>query len=130
MIKTRTWVILLLFILLLSGGAALWLYSRSAPGMTANIYQNGVCIRSIDLSRVTQAETYTVESEQGTNVIRVEPGRICIQEADCPDQVCVHAGWLSDSAAPIVCLPHRLVIRLEQEAAGSAAPGQIDGVSQ
>ena len=128
MIKTRTWIICVAAALLLSAGAALWLHNRPAPGKTANIYQDGVCIRSIDLSRVTGPETYSVETELGRNVIQIEPGRICILEADCPDQVCVHAGWLTGSAAPIVCLPHRLVIRLED---GSAANEiQIDGVSQ
>ncbi len=130
MIKTRTWVIILLLVLLLSGGAALWLNSRSASGMVANIYQDGVCIRSIDLSRVTTAETYPVESDAGVNIIQIEPGQIRILEADCPDQVCVQAGWLTDSAAPIVCLPHRLVIRLEKTAAGNQTDLQIDAVSQ
>ena len=130
MIKTRTWVIILLLVLLLSGGAALWLNSRSASGMVANIYQGGVCIRSIDLSRVTTAETYPVESDAGVNIIQIEPGQIRILEADCPDQVCVQAGWLTDSAAPIVCLPHRLVIRLEKTAAGNQTDLQIDAVSQ
>lgn len=134
MIKTRFWIAGIILALLLSAGAALWLHNRPAPGMTANIYQDGKCIHSIDLSKVTAAETYTVESALGTNVIRIEPGRICMLEADCPDQVCVHAGWLTDSAAPIVCLPHRLVIRLEQTAS-SIIPqqmdaGQIDAVSQ
>lgn len=129
MIKTRTWIIVILLALLLSGGAVLWLHSRSAPGMVANIYQDGVCIRSVDLSRVAAAETYTVESDAGVNVIQIEPGRIRILEADCPDQVCVHAGWLTDSAAPIVCLPHRLVICLEETAAEQPEP-PIDAVSQ
>ncbi len=120
----------ILLVLLLSVGAALWLGGRSASGMVANIYQDGVCIGSIDLSQVAEAETYTVECDTGTNVIRVEPGRICILEADCPDQVCVQAGWLTDSAAPIVCLPHRLVIRLEEKAGTQAAPSSIDAVSQ
>lgn len=130
MIKTWTWIIVLLLVLLLSGGAALWLNSRPAPGMVANIYQDGVCIRSVDLSRVTTSETYTVESDAGVNVIQIEPGQIRILEADCPDQVCVQAGWLTDSAAPIVCLPHRLVISLEETAAENRTDLQIDAVSQ
>lgn len=135
MVKTRVWLIGILLVLLLSAGAALWLGGRSAPGMAANIYQDGVCIASIDLSRITGMETYTVECDAGTNVIQIEPGRICVREADCPDQVCVRAGWLTDSAAPIVCLPHRLVIRLEETASGNPIPeltdrNQIDGVSQ
>ena len=53
-------------------------------------------------------------------MIRVEPGRIAVIGADCPDKVCVEAGWRSDSASPIVCLPHRLVIRIEHSAAAES----------
>lgn len=116
----------ILFLLLLFAAIALQLRGGAAPGMVANIYQDGVCIRSVDLSQVTEHETYTVESSLGTNLIQIEPGKICVLEADCPDQVCVRSGWLADSAAPIVCLPHRLVIRLEK----AAASEQIDTVSQ
>ena len=76
------------------------------------------------------AHYLTVESDAGVNIIQIEPGQIRILEADCPDQVCVQAGWLTDSAAPIVCLPHRLVIRLEKTAAGNQTDLQIDAVSQ
>ena len=50
--------------------------------------------------------------ERGSNTIQVEPGRIRVLEADCPDQVCVRQGWISDEVTPIVCLPHRLVIQV------------------
>ena len=36
------------------------------------------------------------------------------KEADCPDQICVSRGLIQKSGQSIVCLPHRLVIRLEQ----------------
>lgn len=124
MIKTRYWAAGIVLVLLLSAGAALWLGGRPAPGGTADIYQDGVCIRSIDLSAVSETEYYTVESAAGSNVVEIAPGRIRILEADCPDQVCVDSGWLSDSAAPIVCLPHKLVIRLVQ----NPLAAQIDGV--
>jgi hypothetical protein len=126
MVKTKTWVIGILAALLLCAGCALWLSTRSSPGTVANIYVDGACIRSVDLSRVTGTETYTVEDDLGVNVIQIEPGRIRVLEADCPDQVCVDAGWLTDSAAPIVCLPHRLVIRLE----GRGADVSVDAVSK
>jgi hypothetical protein len=126
--KTRTWVALIVALLALFGALALWLSGRSAAGRVANIYVDGVCVRSVDLSKLKEGETYTVETEGGQNVIQIEPGRVCVQSADCPDQVCVQAGWLTDSAAPIVCLHHRLVIRLEES--GSAEDVTIDGVSK
>ena len=59
-------------------------------------------------------------------MIRAEPGRIAVVAADCPDRICVREGWLSDSASPIVCLPHRLVIRIEKNAADSGpAPDAV-----
>lgn len=129
MLKTRTWILILAAVLLASGLLALWVWTRPSEGTIANIYQDGVCIYSIDLSAVTEGYEMTIEDENGVNVIRVEPGRICVLEADCPDQVCVQAGWLSDSASPIVCLPHRLVIRLE-ETAGAESEPDIDSVSK
>lgn len=126
MVKTRIWIIILAAVLLVSGGAALWLNSRTAPGMTANVYQDGICIASFDLSAVTGTVRREIRCEHGVNVIEAERGRIRVAEADCPDQVCVRAGWLTDSAAPVVCLPHKLVIRLEEHAASSAP----DGVSR
>ena len=112
--------------LLICLGLSLWLFQGGSRGTVANVYQNGVCIRSIDLAAVTEGYTFTVTDEAGENVVEVAPGRIRVLSADCPDQVCVRMGWLSDAAAPIVCLPHRLVIRIET----APAEGAVDTVSQ
>jgi len=127
-LKTRTWILIFAGLLLISGALALWLPTRKAAGTVANIYVDGQCVRSIDLSAVTEPFTFSVAGERGENRITVEPGRICVSHADCPDQICVQAGWLTDSASPIVCLPHHLVIRLER-APGSDG-GAIDSVSR
>ena len=53
--------------------------------------------------------------------MEVRAGAIRVSEADCPDKICVGMGWLTDGAFPIVCLPHRLMIRLKGTAADAAA---------
>lgn len=130
MVKTRTWIVIIALIFTVSAVLCIWLSGRKAAGTIANIYQDGVCIESIDLSLVTEGYEFTVTGENGENTIRVERGRIGVISADCPDKVCVKDGWLSDSASPIVCLPHRLVICLEQSAAADQTDLQIDAVSQ
>ena len=45
--------------------------------------------------------------------------------SDCPTQDCVHTGTITRSGQSIVCLPARIVIRLE---GGEAAPGDVDAV--
>ena len=125
MLKTRTWVLLFLVLALVLCALTAILLSRHSSGTVVQVVQDGVVIREIDLSRVAERYTFEVTWPQGgSNLVTVEPGRICVSEADCPDQICVSQGWLSDQAAPIVCMPHRLMIRLKDEAA------QADAVAQ
>ena len=121
MIKTRTWVIAIAAAAAVLAVASFLLLNARKEGAVVQIVQDDTVIREIDLSRVRKAYSFTVESaDGGSNTILVEPGRICVSEADCPDQICVHQGWLSDQVLPIVCLPHRLVIMLKDPAAASA----------
>lgn len=80
---------------------------------TADIYQNGELIASIPLDQVQEPYRFTVTGDGGcVNEIEVRPGSIGIISADCPDKLCVHQGFLSDSRLPVTCLPNRLVILL------------------
>ena len=128
MIKNRTWIIIFAVLLLLSLGAASLIFLKPTSGSVANVYLDGELIRSIDLSEVTEGYEFTVQSERGINVVRVEKGRICVKEADCPDKVCVRSGWLGSAAAPICCLPHKLVIKIEKD--GNAGGDVPDAVSK
>lgn len=132
MIKTRTWILLIGILLILSVSSLVLMQSgKSAEAATASICLNNVCIRTIDLSEVDEPYSFPVTGENGTNLISVENGRIRVSEADCPDQVCVNQGWQSDGLTPIVCLPNKLVIRLEANETASASDDLgLDGVIQ
>ncbi len=111
MLKTKTWIALFaVFAAILALLSFLLLRQRGA-GTTVEILRDGEVIREIDLSRVTEEESFRVEWDGGYNLVEVRPGAIRVSEADCPDRICVGMGWLTDGAAPIVCLPHRLMIR-------------------
>lgn len=111
--STKFWVILIGLILTGSAALSFLLFSGRTAGGTASIYQDGVLLETIDLSAVAEPYTFTVEWEGGYNLISVEPGRICVAGADCPDQVCVRQGWIANDVVPIACLPHRLIIRID-----------------
>jgi len=51
----------------------------------------------------------------GYNIIQIQNHEIRISEADCPDLTCVKTGVLRSETLPIVCLPHRLIIRYAEE---------------
>ena len=117
MMKTRTWIVLFSLLAVLLALLSLLLLRQRREGTTVEILLDGAVIREIDLSRVYREESFRVECPEGYNLITVRPGAICVSEADCPDRICVRMGWLTDGAAPIVCLPHRLMIRLKAPAA-------------
>lgn len=126
--NTKVWIFIIGIVFSVSLISSFLIFKSPAKGTVANIYEDGVCIKSIDLSNVTNAYEFTIETEHGTNVISVEKDKISISEADCTDQVCVNQGWISNSVTPIVCLPHKLVIKLEDTAKNSQT--DFDTLSQ
>ena len=125
--KTRNWIILMLCLLGAALAAALALRHLNS-GQIANIYQDGICIRSVDLGHVDAPYRFTVTDSSGhENVIEVAPGQIRVAEANCPDQICVHTGWLSRGIRPIVCLPAKLTISLDRTAQRDDL--DIDGIA-
>ena len=120
--KTR--VILFLLLAAVAASAA-WLLLRDGDtdAPTARILRARVLLEEIDLDRVAEPYSFTLEDGSGANTVQVERGRIRISAADCPDQVCVKQGWISGGAVPIICLPHRLTIEIVD------GGGDLDGAA-
>ena len=105
--------ILAALILILAGSAAFLLLRPKSGGYVARISLDGQVVEEIDLSRVEAPYTLTIDGPGGfSNTITVEKGRICVSKAGCPDQICVHQGYISDGTTPIVCLPNKLIIEI------------------
>ena len=120
MLKTRTWIVLIAAAAVVLAVASILLFKSKKSGTVVQVVQNGQVLQEIDLGRVTKEYRFVVESDDGGhNTVLVQPGRICVEEADCPDQICVQQGWLSDQALPIVCMPHGLVITIKDAASAS-----------
>ena len=109
----RTKLILALLIGAVAVSAAvLLLQGRGTRASVARITRDGVLLEEIDLTKTQAPFSFLLEDGRGHNLISVEQGRIRVSEADCPDQICVDQGWISDGTVPIVCLPHRLMIQI------------------
>lgn len=93
----------------------------------ATIARDGAVVDTIDLDAVDEAYRLRLDDERGMNVVAVEPGRIRVVEADCPDEVCVRTGWIDGPATPIACVPHGLTITVERE---GGAPDGLDAVAR
>ena len=65
-----------------------------------------------------------VETDYGYNVLTIKDGQAYVSEADCENQVCAHTQPISRAGGQIVCLPHRVVIRLK-----TTEKSEIDAVT-
>lgn len=92
-------------------GIIVWLVIRNVPreNPAAEIYLNGELLKTVSLAEECE---FTVDCGNGHNTVTVRGGAVSVTEADCPDKVCVRTGAISGGAVPIVCLPHRLEIRI------------------
>ncbi len=110
--KTKIWTIILFSVVLL-GLLGYFALNELGGGTIAVITVDGVEYDRIDLSKVTESYDIDIDTQYGHNTVHVEPGRISVTEADCPDGVCVAQGAIDKGGVPIVCMPHRLVVKIE-----------------
>ena len=101
--------IILFCVLLLSAGisAALIFFRLSAPAGDA-------LDRRIEIS-----------GEDFHNVVLIENGTVKMESSDCHNQVCVNHKPISHSGESIICLPHKIVVRIE-----GGKEADVDAIAQ
>lgn len=60
-------------------------------------------------------EDREIPVEQGgtvINVVQIEQGSVRMEQATCPDELCIRQGAISRERQTIVCLPHKLVVEV------------------
>ena len=122
----KTHIFILLIICLILSFISFILIKMPSKGTIANIYKDGVCIKSIDLSKVTSPYEINLTYDDEVNIISVEKNKIAVIDANCNDKICINQGYISNTIAPIVCLPHKIIIKREE----SPKISEIDGISQ
>lgn len=105
--KTRILLGICAAIFLAGIAGCIWVLSAPGGDMV-NILQDGEVLYTLNVSTAGD-QTFDIACNGRVNTIQIEAGKIRVLAADCPDNTCVHMGWLTGSM-PIVCLPNRLTI--------------------
>lgn len=63
------------------------------------------------------------EIDLGGNVLVISNGQAYMKEADCPDLICVSHMPISKAGQTIVCLPNRVIVRVDGEPETDAVIG-------
>lgn len=112
-------IIIILIVIISMAGVFAYKKHVSGSKKIAVVKQNGKIIKNIDLNKVNGTEQFIVKyNGSHFNKIKMQKGKISIEDADCPDKICVKTGWISEPGQSIVCLPHKLIIEIEGKDAG------------
>ena len=71
-------------------------------------------LKKIDLSSVTEPYEIKIDTPYPTTIL-VEHEKISVSHASCPDKTCHNMGKISNSGEVIVCLPNKLIIKIENK---------------
>lgn len=76
---------------------------------------DGKEVERFDLDEISSKMVTYYPSDTQYNIVEIHEGKIRVKEDNSPDQIAVRTGWISEPGQTSICLPHRLVITIEQE---------------
>ena len=95
-------------------------------GSIVRIYVDKELYEEFDLS-INQTKKIT--TKYGTNIIRIKDNEVIVKEASCDNQICVNHKAISNSNETIICIPNRLVVKIEEDINNNKA-GDIDDIAK
>lgn len=103
--------IILISILLAAGLAAIMILLISKPvGTTVSVRVDGKEIASFSLS---ENRELFIPGKGGSNHLIIKGGYAYIDDASCPDGLCIGMGKINRAGQSIICLPNKVVVSIE-----------------
>ena len=123
--KNRNDIVLILLLLLITLGLFVFQAFRGERGSLVVVRQDGRILYELSLEENRTGENaLRLESGDGYNLLVIEARKAFIREADCPDKLCVKQRAIFRQGESLICLPHRLVVTVE-----NGVQGELDAVT-
>jgi hypothetical protein len=119
--KHKNDILLVLAVLILGGVFLAYTEFFRPEGGEVIVSVDGVEQYALPLS---ENNFVVIGDEENYNLLVISGGEAYIEEASCPDNICVKSGKVSLEGQTIVCLPYKVVISIE----GGKSSG-LDGVA-
>ena len=100
---------LIIAIALILAGIFLLITINGKRGESVEIVVDGEVTAVFTLDSDTE---YRVDTPEGWNIIKIHGGTVSVIESDCPNQICVKHKEISKSGESIICLPHKIIVRI------------------
>ena len=108
--KKKDIILIILLLVIAAAGMFAVKYMQSGEGARVVISVDGSEYGSYPLS---EDRVIPVDNSWGHNLVVIADGTVQMQEADCPDLICVKHAAISHNHETIICLPHKLVVEIQ-----------------
>ena len=71
-----------------------------------------VCVNGVETERYPLFQNGRYELNGGSNILMIENGFAWLEDADCPDKLCVRQGKVHLDGQVITCLPNKLTVTI------------------
>ena len=123
MVKLSKWEIIIIAAVVIIGAVLVAvLFLMKKPGSVAVVSVDGKETARYDLDEDIDIE---IQGVGGINRLIISGGTVRIEEADCPDKVCVRSREISKAGESIVCLPNHVILKIT----GSES-SEIDSIAE
>lgn len=83
------------------------------PAVKVEVSVDGKVVETLDLNQ--DADLVIEGYKGGTNHLIIRSGEAYVEEASCPDKVCVSQGKIRHTGQVIVCLPNKMIVTVAGE---------------
>lgn len=106
----QDYILIFILITIISSMFVVFKFNEESPAYGVVYYEDKEILK-IDLSK--KAKNYEVEGANGKVTIVAGDGKIKVKEEKSPLHLCSKQGFISKSYETIVCLPNKIVVKLE-----------------
>ena len=115
-------VILLFLLLAISISGLIFIDNVMHQGTEVIIDVNG---KQVYMLQLNTDKSVKVKGPLGDTLVEIRDGKVRITESPCPNKICIKQGWIKRGA--IVCLPNRIVVRVNSTKDGNRKVDAITG---
>lgn len=103
-------IILFLSLIIICGGLfAVNKIFNSAKGGDVEIYVDNKLYKKLPLSSNEKIE---IVNGKAKNIVYIHDNGVEMEYANCHDHICEQTGFIKDSSKSIVCLPHKINVKV------------------
>jgi hypothetical protein len=84
----------------------------SGSATKAYVYYDNEIVQTINLS-TKELKEYTIKGYNGDVIIEAGQNKIRVKDEKSPLNICSKKGWVTSSLETIICLPNKVVIKIE-----------------